>query len=186
MNNWRVDEDKVLAVPEPKFTRTWHPVSHGKIIDVMGNAVKESGLGVVDKTYTLSKDLGNMFGSWVLDAGQAGMRWMVGFRNSVTKAFGVGMCSGNHVTVCENMIFSGEFLEFHKHTMRMSQGYLQEMAGRAMVKLTSEMKGLETWHSGLKELRMCQSDFKILAYDAMDKEVFPPSRFRNFIECMDE
>lgn len=25
----KIEESAVLAIPEPKWTRTWHPVSHG-------------------------------------------------------------------------------------------------------------------------------------------------------------
>ena len=48
-----VSEAIVRAEPKPEFTETWHPFSHGEILDALSVAVEEKGLVVIDKKYSI-------------------------------------------------------------------------------------------------------------------------------------
>ena len=145
--NWRVDEQAIRAVPEPEWTPTWHPVSHGKVLDALDLAVKETGMDVVGSHYSLSGEQGqNLFGTWTLDREDNGMRWMVGFRNSLNKNLALGVCAGNHVISCSNMMFKGDdFIAFRRHSGGLDWDELVELAKRAMEGLIEKMKKLATW-----------------------------------------
>ena len=48
------NESEVLAVPEPKWTNTWHPVAHRRVIETVSSVLEEAGVGVKDKHYSMS------------------------------------------------------------------------------------------------------------------------------------
>jgi hypothetical protein len=159
-------------------------VSHEKVINALQLAVKNTGMEVTKRNYTLSASGMNLFGSWVLNQEDNGMRWMVGFRNSMRKDFAVGICAGNHVIACSNMMFKGDdFIEFRRHTGRLTLDELLEIAKRSFIGLIDRMKSLADWHKNLKNRAINQDDFKILTFDSMKKDVFPPQQFPKFIEC---
>ena len=181
------DEKLVLNVPEPKFTDTWHPIRHSKVVDAISNAVNNIGFGVIKKNYSLSNDDQDMFGSWVLDNEENGINWSLGFRNSIRKRFAIGICAGTHVIVCSNMMFDGEFVEFRRHTGRLEIEELNEITLRAVEKVKTKVSDMIKWHSNLREHKIKnESVFKQMTYDAMNQDIFAPSKFHNFVESYTE
>ncbi len=187
-NTKRVQESTVMLVPEPEFTHSWHPMSHRKVITSLTEAVEGVGMGIVNKEYSLTKNQNNMFGTWQLDHSESNLNWMVGFRNSISKAFAVGFCAGTHITVCDNMMFSGEMVEFRKHTGHLTYEELKELTKRALKKVVEKIKKLTIWHNDLKNFNLeAESDeFKLLTYTAMKYDVIPPSRLLTFLDCHKE
>jgi len=186
MSTARVTEAEVMAIPEPEFTSSWHPVSHARVIGSLDLAVRDHGLGVVERNYNIRREGKQMFGTWQLDQKTNGSSWMVGFRNSIDKEFAVGIVAGTHVFVCSNMAFSGKFIEFRRHTGGLDAEELVQVATRSIGKLIGEMKDFSQWHEGLKAYGLLERDLKVLVYDAMKNWVFPPSKFQGFLECYRE
>ena len=58
----RCAEYEVLAVPEPEFTSSWHPVSHGKVINMLENSLASDQLSISNREYSLSENGKKMFG----------------------------------------------------------------------------------------------------------------------------
>jgi hypothetical protein len=184
----RVYEPEVIAVPEPPYTNTWHPMSHGKVIQSVKHALEENHIKTDRREYSLSKDGKNMFGAWVLEKvneHDQGIRWSLGMRNSLKKQFAVGICAGNNVTVCDNMIFDSEFVEFRKHTAGLDQEEMYKIATKALQGIIRKMEELTRWHLKLKEHRLTEKEFKALTFDAMKEGAFPPSQFDHFREAYD-
>jgi len=184
----RALELQVMNVPEPKFTTTWHPVSHAKVIHALEVAVKNEGIDVVDKNYSLAAEGQNMFGTWSLDSGErdAKIGWELGFRNSVRKSFAIGITAGTNVFVCSNLCFSGDFLEFRRHTKQVDEEELIVLAGREVGQLIEKIKYQVGWQNYLKEILLPTHRFKMLTYDAMRRGVFSPSKFNKFVDCWEE
>lgn len=185
----RVTEDEVLMVQEPAYTKTWHPMSHKKVIDATGMALREYNLSIEKKEYSLSKDGKNMFGVWTLEQMEQddqGIRCTMGIRNSLKKQFAVGICAGNKVMVCDNMVFSGEFIEFRKHTARLDMDEMIEVATKAIIGVIQKMDILNKWHLRLKEHNLPEKDFKALTFDSMKAGAFAPRQFSNFLHAYDE
>ncbi len=181
---WRVSEEMVKAVPEPQWTKSWHPVSHAKVITTLQEAVEETGMNIVDKIYTLNGHGSQLFGAWTLDKEDVGIRWMVGFRNSLDKSLALGICAGTHVTACANMVFSGDdFIEFRRHTASLELEQLRMLAGRAVDGLVVKMEDLTGWIKALRERPMSEHQFKILTFEAMKQDVLPARSFGKFLEC---
>lgn len=165
------------AIPEPDFTPTWKPYGHGTIINVMDSAVASAGLEVVHENYTIARKGHCVFGTWQI-AGGNGRSMMLGFRNSTNKAFALGITGGAHITVCSNMMFSGEFLEFRKHTSGLDLAELAELAAGAVYKLIPKIKEFEKWHEGLHDHCIINRE-KAIVYDLIDKGAVSAGQFNN-------
>lgn len=179
----KLTEQEVRSVQEPEFTKSWHPVSHGKVIDALEMAVDGRNLGIIGKNYSLNKTGMNMFGTWRLERKKNGISWMVGFRNSMSKAFAIGICAGTNVIACSNMMFSGEFIEFRRHTSGVDLEELRILSEKAVSGIYNRLEALTDWHDNLKNYSLNKEDFKILTYNAMENGVVVPSRFEKFLEC---
>ena len=74
----RVPEAEVMAIPEPPFTKSWHPISHGRLINALNDSVKSAGLSVRNREYSLNETGTKMFGVWQLFGSQSlGRDWAV-------------------------------------------------------------------------------------------------------------
>jgi len=174
--------EEVIAIPTPEATKTWSPAPHGQILEVLDNALAVQGIGVQSERYTVTKDGGNLFGTWLTDIEMDGSYVQIGFRNSHKKQFAVGVCSGTHVIVCSNLMFDGTFLEFRKHTSKLNREELEVLAEESTIKVVEESKRLHDWHNNLRELPMYEYDRKVLTFDAMEKGILPPSKFKAFAD----
>lgn len=181
-----VAESTVRAVQEPKFTDSWKPLSHGKFIDAIKEACQSEGIGVVKKKYSMNKTGTQFFGSWILDTEQNGLNTMIGLRGSIDKTIAKGICAGTHVTVCSNMMFSGDFIEFRRHTSGMTYETLLELGKNAIASSVTESKKLIEWQKNLKNIQIETELKKIITYDMMSCNVFSPSRFNEFNRAIEE
>lgn len=183
----RVEESVVKAIPEPEFTKTWHPVGHGRVIDVMAAACKDYGLEIVNKEYSINKNGSKMFGVWDLDhGGNGGMGFSLGLRNGIAKNMLLGVCAGTRVFVCDNLCFSGTFIKFRKHTSGLDDEELLSIAEEAIGGAIIEMDKLSEWHKSLKEVYVPRPDFKGMVFDMMQKGVFSPSGFNEYMNHLED
>jgi len=127
-----------------------------------------------------------MFSSWTIDSGHEDRSWAFGFRNSTNKSMAIGMAAGTNIFVCSNMIFSGDYIAFRKHTGGLNLSEIRWMANKAIEVTMHKAKELDDWHQGLKEIEMTQEDCKVFTFDCMHNGVFAPSKFKAFGDCVKE
>jgi len=177
---------QVMAVPQPEFTKTWHPFSHAKVLNSIENAILENGMFSTTGSYSLSKDGGKMFGVIGLQDGNKDgtIGWNIGVRNSVNATLSIGICAGTTVFVCDNLAFSGDFVEFRKHTGTLDDDRLQIMANRSVEKVSTKLIRFSQWHDGLRHWDYTEAGEKVLTYNCMANGVFAPSKFAQFRECL--
>lgn len=181
----RVSEDIVRAEPRPDFTSTWRPFSHGEIIDAVQSACDDLSLSIVRKEYSIRKD-SKMFASWeiapieAVKANYKEMQFSIGIRNSIDKTHSVGFCAGKRVFVCDNLVFSGDFVIFRKHTGALELGEILILAKESLQALIPKFKELEQWHNRMKKIRLTDEQAALLACAAMKKELIPASKYPNF------
>jgi hypothetical protein len=192
MNSY-VNRDEVIAVPEPSFTKTWHPVSHQKVLVSLELAIMAQGLEVTRENYSLSQDGMNCFGTLNVGGSFAqdsfttkDSSWVVGFRNSMKKDFAVGVCAGLNVIVCSNMVFSGEYTTFRMHTSGLDLSELHLIAKDSIKKIVHQLSALESWHGNLRNTAIDNDEFKALTYDAMESGVISPRDFKKFLQANQE
>jgi hypothetical protein len=145
----RVDENAVLAVPSPDFTKSWRPVSHGQVIQTLEAACQYHGIAVRSREYSMSANGAKMFGVWELDITVDGTAFSLGVRNSIDKSFGIGITAGTKVFVCDNLCFSGDYIRFRKHTAGLDMDELTEIANEAVTGAVVKMERLYNWQDSL-------------------------------------
>jgi len=181
-----VSETEVMAIPAPERTKTWVPVPHKDVINSITDACDNHGLDIINKNYTVAADGAKMFSSWTIDSGHEDRSWAFGFRNSTNKSMAIGMTAGTSIMVCSNMMFSGEYIAFRKHTGGLNLSELRWMADQAIEVTLHKAAELDVWHQGLKEIEMTKDECKIFTFDCMKNNVFAPSKFKAFGECVKE
>lgn len=124
-----------------------------------------------------------MFASYLLDQKANGTFWQIGVRNSTEKKFAVGFAAGSHVMVCSNLVFSGDFVEFRKHTKGLDIDELFDLAQRALLNTTGKLQALTNWQQSLKEVNLPPADMRILTFEALRKGAFPAGKFDTFLEA---
>jgi len=179
----RVPEAVIRSAPEPAFTTTWRPYSHGAVLDCLAAATKEMKFDVVRKDYSITKSLTRMFGVWEIgNKADDELSFAVGFRNSIDKHFAVGLCAGERVYVCDNLIFDSEFILFRKHSGQLGRDELQLIATEALRAVTNRFELLRNWHRRLKGIGLDTKEAALLTVAAMRKELIPPSNYPKFHE----
>lgn len=176
-------EAEVRAVVAPPFTDTWHPVAHGQVMDAVELSLADVGLDVISRRFELGRDGDTVFASYKLDQKFNGSHWQLGWRNAINKAFAVGFCAGTLVTVCANLMFSGKFLEFRKHTSGLDWFELLRVAKVTMGQLVGHFDNLSKWQADLKTITLSPAEYKVLTYDAMVQGAVAPSKFKAFNEA---
>jgi hypothetical protein len=176
--------EDVLSVPTPPRTKTWGVIGHGDLVESLSNAVMDTKFDIISQEYSLSRDGGKMFGVWTLqkegEEPSIDAHKMIGFRNSINKTLAVGVTAGRRVTVCDNLLFSGDFVTYQKHVGRLNQNYLQEEAYRAVESMEQKLVDFGKWHDELKFGRLTQADAETLMCKAVRKNVLPEGQMGKF------
>lgn len=178
----KATEAEVIQVPAVPFTRTFHPIHHKDVIAAIRSGVVATGMEVVKTEYVLSNEGKRMFGVWDLSGGTSELCWSLGVRNSLDKTMAMGITAGTRVFVCSNLSFTGDFVEFRRHTKGLDADDLEFIAYRAMKKMVGTLTRFQAWHEGLKQYELTEMDAKILLVEIMTQSVIPPSRFARFTD----
>lgn len=190
-------KEDVRGILPPERTRTWNPVSHGAVVDSIDRALSSMGLGVMNSRFELSKNGDNLFGTYRLDHDLGGRNLEIGFRNSTSKKFAVGITAGTFTIVCSNLVFTGEYVEFRKHTAGLTLDEMQIIANRAINNNIKSAEHFAKWQDGLIEIELgggltldpskgFRSDFENLVFAAMATGAIPPSKFGQLLDSYHE
>jgi hypothetical protein len=182
----RVPEEIVLKVPPGEFTKTFHPVSHAQVIEVLGAACVTQGIKVIKKEYSLNGSGSRMFGCWHLDIGDGQIGWMLAFRQATDRSMAIGVAAGTTVFICDNLCISGDWLMFRKHTSGVTPIELERIASESVSGAVIEMERLHNWQNELHEIWVPQSDRKGLIYDMVDRGAFSPGQWVNYHAALKE
>jgi Domain of unknown function (DUF932) len=111
--------DVIAALPTPESTATHKPVAHVVMIDLIRKVATEKGYQITREQFGINRDGSKLFG--VIDFSNTNAdgneyRYSIGFRNSHNKALSFGLVAGGRVTVCDNLMFQGDWGISRKHT----------------------------------------------------------------------
>ena len=120
-----VQRDELKNLPTPPATATWQPVSHEQFDGLVRESLTQAGIQVAQSYYGLSRftEEGHRHRLFailetqdrILD-NQVGLT--IGLRNSTDQSMSAGLVYGNHVFVCDNLAFAGEYVIRRRHTAR--------------------------------------------------------------------
>jgi len=182
----RTDYNAVKAIPTPERTRTWGTIGHGEFVDLLTDAIADNGYRVIHQEFSLSKNGGKMFGVLTLDVGDAVGTRMIGCRNSIDKSLAAGITAGRRVTVCDNLLFSGEFISYHVHYGRLTINILKESAQKAIRAVADKLETFEQWHMGLQSYKITKRSAQALTFRAVENNVLPEGSFAKFYQLFFE
>lgn len=153
-----MDLKGLLAVPVPQKTRTYAPISHGEIHDVIlsnieQNSFKLDGVSVKSKSgadavvmYDLSDKLAKT------ENQELGIR--VGFKNSYNRRVSFGFAIGSVVFICTNGMVSGEYMIKKQHRMNDLNVYVSELIGQYFSSIRAEHDKNIRFMEDLKQQRV--------------------------------
>lgn len=111
------------TIPTPDHTQTWYPIPHSYVIDQVERSLESSGMAITASAFEVSHESLRMFGILQLESESTEYSLLLGVRNSHDKSFPGAIVLGSQVTVCSNLIFSGEIRITRKHTRFISRDF---------------------------------------------------------------
>lgn len=183
VDSTRVDEAVVRAIPAPEFTKSWRPYSFNDLLDCYYAAAAQLELKVTRTEYSINSRQTRMFGVWEV-AAQANedINLAMGMRTSIDKKFANGICAGERVFVCDNLVFDSTFVLFRKHTGRLEMEEVTMLAVEAMKGVLVKFDELAAWHASLKNAKLADREAALLTVAALRKELIPPLQHADFHE----
>jgi hypothetical protein len=183
--------DEVTAVIPPPSTRSWDPMPHSEVIDLIQNEIPKVGLQIVGFQHAL-RDRKEIKGSQyfgllsVRDVMNRGlespdMELQIGIRNSVDKSLAAALVAGTKVFVCDNLAFSGEVALNRKHTSNIRRD-ISDKVKSAFVKLLNLFGSQKEQIDGFKVREITDADRDRLTTLVMRNGIMPPSRFKKLEE----
>lgn len=131
-----VTRSELAQTPTPKPTKSWHPIPHLQLLQVVERALLSRGFVIVEQAHGLTHEGARYFGLLQVQNNHPGHETckVIGLRNSNDRSISAGLVAGNQVVVCSNLCFSGEIQIARKHTPKIMQD-LPQMAYDAVVGL---------------------------------------------------
>ena len=186
----KISRDELALIPTPEATRTHQPIPHHKIVHSLIETLSFRHIGVLKDEYAVSGNGMKMFGVLDLETGFEGCRFSIGIRNSHDKSFRLAVTAGLRVTVCENMMFNGDFTPvLAKHSKSFSlRDSLCIGVDRMQRNFEPMKRQVEQW----QESQLSDVTAKLIIYRAfVDGELAAPSSLmvavhRNYFHPMHE
>ena len=118
LSGQKVDFKALMKIESPSPTRSYQPVLHHELADMVQSIGTEvlHGFSFYKEQYALARDGKQMFAIHSYRNSNDDMGLSIGFRNSYDKSLSVGITLGASVFVCDNLAFNGDVTTFRKHT----------------------------------------------------------------------
>jgi len=175
-----IDEEKIMRIPSPEFTKSWRPYSHDDVRKATLIALTKLGIEVEKKTYSVSLDGANVMALWQLNIKKDSKIAALGWRNSLSMRWSIGYCSIFTVIFCTNQISNGDFFVLRKHTGGLTTEELGEMAFNAVSRTVNQFDSLHNWHEDLKNFSLSPHIAESLTTQALRDGALLPSNFKDF------
>lgn len=135
-----------LLTPMPE--RTWHPIPHHTLFDLVYETVSDNGLKIVAVQMGIAKDGARFFALMEIGNDRVDYNMTIGLRNSHDKTFPAGLVVGSRVFVCDNLAFSGEIQIARKHTIHIMDdlpGLVVGAVGKIAIAKKSQEERIELY-----------------------------------------
>jgi len=167
----KVRRSDLMQIPMPMQTRSYKPVSHVHIAELIADEAYKRNYSIAYEEYGLSKDGQKMFGLFKFHHNNHPEHTRcLGFRNSYDKTLAVGLTVGLSVLVCDNLCFGGETTINRKHTSGIE---IEELIPEAFNSLSGQFQRLEENVEKLKYDYMPISSAKLKIVKAAEEKAIP-------------
>ena len=151
--------EELAAIPLPKETRSYKPVSHQALAIMLSTIASDllPEFELVNMQFGLARDGAQMFGIHTFKNGSSAMGLSIGFRNSYDKSLSVGLAVGGQVFVCDNLCLSGEVTVLKKHTLNVITS-IESLALSAIYKSRSAFNQIQNDAEVMKGIPLSDDD----------------------------
>ena len=176
----REDLEKIQA---PKGTKTWNPIPHRRMLELVEDAVEKVGLHVVEQAHGVMSDGSRYFGLLELRNGKNAHDYglVVGLRNSTDKSLKAGLAVGSTVFVCDNLAFSADIVIGRMHTAHIDRD-LPFLVTDAVAKLGGMRDRQDARISAYKATEITDSQVNDLVIRGLDQDIFTATRIPKILE----
>jgi len=167
-----VSRSELNAITPPPATRTWKPIAHSELIDVLEQELGRRSLDIREEAFAIQQSGSILFG--VLD-----LHWRqteefaaaIGIRTANNQLFSIQLAIGFRILVCDNLAFSGDFIALRrKHTSRLN---VRDEMERALDRYQEGILHLEGDISRLKEREISDEEAKLKIFDVFHQGIMP-------------
>lgn len=148
-----ITQEDLLQVTIPKETKTYVPVSHESMINLVREELDKRSIKIKDERFSANRGGLQMFGQFTLEGGNKEQDLNLGFRNSYDKSMQLGFVAGSRVIVCSNMMFSGDFKSAHMHNAGIKDE-LQKIVVQTVDSLEINFKQIQKDSKKLKSVKV--------------------------------
>lgn len=174
--------DHLKTIEVPPATDTWTPVPHITIPQGITEMVQSRGWSFIDPEnnrfqVAVTKDGDKMFGVTKItipDILDAEAQLAIGFRNSHDKSMAVRIAVGASVTVCDNMLITGDINIRREHTSRIS---VMDVLERAFDQIPAAAQAMFGWLNDLKDRQLKAEAGVALLAEAVERKALPIGDF---------
>lgn len=115
MSSYLVNKQILTSAPVPQQTRTYKPVAHAQIIDLMHECIDKAGFVLDTEVYTAVDNGSVANGKYTIsNVADRDMKLQIGWQNSYNKTKTLKFAIGAHVIVCSNGMVHGDMGNFRK------------------------------------------------------------------------
>lgn len=167
----KITRADLALIPTPEATDTFKPIPHHTLVHSLIETLSFRHINVVSDEYVTDSDGARMFGLLQLDATFLDVRFSIGIRNAHDKSMRLGIVAGYNVTVCSNMMFTGEFKPvLAKHSKHFN------LEDALTIGVDRIQKGWTPIQEAMQHRRECQlndTQAKLLIYEGFIRNRFP-------------
>jgi len=180
-----VSRAELRALPEPEVTRTFKPIPHIELVDMLELVLRENQIRIQEERFALRRDGSVLFGVLQLAYGESpDGRAALGLRTGNNKTMSIQLCAGLSVFVCDNLAFRGDMIALkRKHTSGLNLRI--ELAG-AVLRFQEHFGRLSGEVERLKSRPVADLEAKALIHDAFASGLMPlrflPEVSRSYFE----
>ena len=180
-----VSRAELRALPEPEVTRTFKPIPHIELVDMLELVLRENQIRIQEERFALRRDGSVLFGVLQLAYGESpDGRAALGLRTGNNKTMSIQLCAGLSVLVCDNLAFRGDMIALkRKHTSGLNLRI--ELAG-AVLRFQEHFGRLSGEVERLKSRPVADLEAKALIHDAFASGLMPlrflPEVSRSYFE----
>lgn len=172
-NSERVSRSDLVEIPIPERTKSYMPVPHHEIAELICNEAQSRGYAITNEEYGLNPTGKKLFGLLRFHPeGNPEYSRALGFRNSHDKSMAVGLTVGLSVLVCDNMCFGGETTINRKHTSGID---IIDLIPQAFDNLDHQFIKLERDVDGLKLHSITVTSAKLMTVKAAEHGIINSS-----------
>ena len=172
----RIDRSKLQALPGPSGTKTWVPVAHGEIVNVIEACVEDAGMTITREEFSVNGNGARMFGLISVDyCGDGAMTGAIGLRQGLDKSMSLGLVGGTRVFVCDNMAFMGEEEIKRRHTRQMEN--IVEIVAEMVERVKGSIESFYGFHNQLRAFPLPERRAETLAFNCFRAGVLPEGKF---------